>query len=200
MEPANSHMLSLISQIHWRPGVGDPTIVGWITVLSYFAVFLLSVLCAKSYGRRNPNEITHAQHRIWWVIAFVLLLLCINKQLDLQSLITDIGRVYARRQGWYDHRRMVQSWFIACVVFSGFFSLLLAWRALRNAWQENCLTITGLIFLVGFVVIRAASFHNMDRFLGGFFWGLKMNGALELGGIFTIGISAATKLKRSSNA
>jgi hypothetical protein len=36
----------------------------------------------------------------------------INKQLDLQTALTEFGRVLADNQGWYDKRQVVQVWFI----------------------------------------------------------------------------------------
>ena len=197
MEPCDIHTLSLFSQIQWRPGIGDPTIVGWLTVIAYLATFLLSVACAKKLSYRE-SESAAVQSKLWWLIALAMLLLGINKQLDFQTLLTEIGKVLAKRQGWYEQRRIVQALFIMGIGCGGFFSLMIVWRSCLKIWKENCLAIIGLTFLICFVVVRAASFHHMDLFLGSYISGFKINWILELGGIALIMSSAIFHLKRKS--
>jgi hypothetical protein len=198
LETTDIHTLSLISQINWRPGIGDPTIVGWLTAIAYFVTFLFSVVCARRLAGINLLEKVAVQQKLWWFISVALLLLGINKQLDIQTLITEVGKVLAKRQGWYEQRRTVQMWFIAGVVFSGAFSLILVWRTLQNVWKENGLTLFGMVFLVSFIVIRATSFHGVDRILGLEFSGFKMNWILELGGIICIWFSTILLLKKTA--
>ena len=45
--------------------------------------------------------------RLWLFVALGMAALCVNKQLDLQSLFTDIGRVASHHLGWYEKRRAV---------------------------------------------------------------------------------------------
>ncbi|MBN1472905.1 MAG: hypothetical protein JW925_14115 [Syntrophaceae bacterium] len=190
-------MLSLIAQIHWRPGIGDPSIVGWLTVSVYFLSCLFSVACAIRLGDKNSIEEASPESKLWWLIALALLLLGINKQLDLQTLLTEIGKALAKKQGWYEQRRGVQEVFIAIIVCGGIFSLLVVWRACRLVWKDNWLTIVGLAVLVGFIFIRATSFHGVDRMLGVELSGFKMNWILELAGIICVGFSAVLRLKRT---
>jgi hypothetical protein len=42
----------------------------------------------------------------------MLFLLGVNKQLDLQTLLGDVGRSVSTAQGWYDKRRAVQAVFV----------------------------------------------------------------------------------------
>src|SRR5262249_9076970 len=44
----------------------------------------------------------------WRTISVLFLALGINKQLDLQTALTEAGRVLARYQGWYEQRQFVQ--------------------------------------------------------------------------------------------
>ena len=177
------------SQIRWRPQIGDPSFMGWLTVAAYG---LAAVLCfanvfrqpvADEKGQRNPRH-------LWLGLALLLSFLCINKQLDLQSLFTDIGRVLAVRGGWYEQRRSVQFWFVIAIAAAGFLALVtFAWR-IRAVLRERILLLSGLIFLLTFIVVRAASFHHFDRFLGSRILGLRMNWILELSGIAMIAVSA----------
>ena len=112
-----------------------------------------------------------------------MIFLGVNKQLDLQTLFTQIGRYYAHFGGWYDQRQMVQTLFIlglsiAAVILA--FTLLWIFRKLA---AEVRVAVIGLCLLAAFIVIRAASFHHTDRFLGENVIGLRWNAVFELGSI-----------------
>jgi hypothetical protein len=47
-----------------------------------------------------------------------------------------------------------------------------------------------MLFILGFVVIRAASFHHVDAFLVARLGGVKWNWILELGGITFVALAA----------
>jgi hypothetical protein len=127
---------------------------------------------------------------LWKTLAVGLLLLGINKQLDLQTALTEFGRILASKQGWYEQRQRVQVDFIICVVVVGAWLicsvLLLAGRNLPRLG----LALLGIVFLCCFVAIRASSFHHVDRLLGADLGGLKINWLMELGGIALVGLGA----------
>jgi len=54
----------------------------------------------------------------------------------------------------------------------------------------RALALSGLTFLLSFVVIRATSFHHVDVFLSQTALGLKWNWILELLGIGLVGAGA----------
>lgn len=174
----------------WRPGIGDPTVMGWVTVVAYLAssyVCWRTAAAERRIAGRNPW--------FWRIFAVLLLLLGINKQLDLQSLITVVGRKMAVEQGWYQGRKVYQAAFIALVAAVGGLSVIgLGWMV-RKSLRRLGLALAGGVFLVSFVVIRASSFHKIDRLLKMNFGGLRWNWILELGGIACIGISAFQNLR-----
>lgn len=47
------------------------------------------------------------EQKLWLLIALMFIFLGINKQLDLQSALTEAGRILAIKQGWYAARRIV---------------------------------------------------------------------------------------------
>ena len=56
------------------------------------------------------------------------------------------------------------------------------------------------IMLVGYVVIRTASFHYVDRLIGEKFLGLRLNWILEMGGIGVVLVASywrQSKIKKS---
>lgn len=168
-------------------GLHDNGIAAWVAVAGYLAAALLAGLAAaRSEGRERA---------FWLFAALCLLLLGLNKQLDLQTLLTGWGRDLAREQGWYRERRPFQK---AVILICGTSVMLagawIAWacRGLRAAvW----VTLTGLALLALFVLVRAASFHHLDVALRTLVWGEKLHVVLELAGIAVAGLGAVLALR-----
>ena len=72
--------------------------------------------------------------------------LCINKQLDLQSLFTDIGRVIAWKQGWYQERREFQKWFVLGVLATSLLATAFLVFRFRGFWKSHFLLAPGWCF------------------------------------------------------
>lgn len=178
--------MDLLLKIKWRPEIGDPTFMGWFTVAAYLAACLLAWRAAKDSA---------AGGRLWFAVAALMAFLCLNKQFDLQSLFTDIGREIARHGGWYGERRKVQKLFVVAVLAgSGLFGCWFAWR-FRAFLAGHKLLAFGLLFLLTFIVVRAISMHHVDEFLKTRLAGMKMNWILELSGIFLITAAAFRDVK-----
>jgi ATP/ADP translocase len=175
----------------WHPTIGDPSFVGWFTVVSYLACALFAGFSARTHQKAD-----HRSFYFWSLVALLMLLLGINKQLDLQSLLTEMGRQVARYQGWMEERRVVQLWFIAgfsTILMAGFVCFCII---MRNLFRRFMLAFMGLFLLLGFIIIRAASFHHIDEVLHSRIWDLKMNWIFELGGIFIVWVAAAIDMRR----
>ena len=111
------------------------------------------------------------------ILAAALVALSINKQLDLQSLLTAIARHAAQEEGWYAERRDPQRAFIG------------AWD-LRDRGASARLAGLGSATLLAFVVIRAASFHRVDVLLAHRALGVCVHHMLQMGGIAVIATAA----------
>jgi len=145
---------------HWHAGIGDPTIYGWITVVFYL---LASYLSFRQYRRLKPVRMSA---QFWFFLALILLLFALNKQLDLQSLFTQVMRDHALAHGWYENRGALQSTFIIFLGLS-FLAALLSLRVfLAKAWRHYRLAWVGIVLLSTFVLMRAASFHHFDGLKG----------------------------------
>lgn len=181
---------------HWSPGIGDPTIGGWVTVALYFFAMISCWRTSITLVRRHGSS----EHRIWLAIALLFLFLGINKQLDLQSALTEIGRMIAFDEGWYGQRRSVQAFFILFVIVSCTLTaltlVLLAYRAPIPTW----FALIGITFVLGFVVIRSASFHHVDLLIGRRVFGLRWNWVLEMGGILIVLIASEWRRKMKTAA
>ena len=132
--------------------------------------------------------------RFWGSVALFLLVLAINKQLDLQSLFTQLGRDLAEQQGWYAERRNIQFLFIVAVGTMGVLGTLSLAVLLRSVLRNVLGAVAGIGWLVTFIIVRASSFHHVDHLLG--VGALKLNWLLELGGIALIAVSATHFLRR----
>jgi hypothetical protein len=132
----------------------------------------------------------------WLLVLCAMVLLGINKQLDLQSWFTQVGRDLATAQGWYQERHSVQTTFIAALVLAGLIGMTAMALWLRWVFGRVAGAVLGLGFLVTFVAVRAASFHHIDRWLG--YGVVRLNWVLELGGIALVALSALRQVYTSN--
>lgn len=156
---------------------------GWLAVALYFMVSINCWMLSRNVGRA-----AHAfrEHYAWRSIAALFLGLAINKQLDLGTALTHAGRALAHHQGWYNYRGIVQLAFMAqvaliCMVIT---IAVLIWA--RHAPKSVLLALAGATANIYFIVIRAASYHYVDNFLGGKMLGFRWNSVLEVGGIVVV--------------
>jgi predicted outer membrane lipoprotein len=189
-------MFAIIEDNIWSPTIGDPTFMGWLTVVAYLLTAILAVISALKVDKINTHKQKYYTNQfIWWLIALILLFLGINKQLDLQSWLTVTGKNLVIKEGWYESRRIVQGIFI--VTFSIFvlaFMITITWL-MKNNRSNARWGLIGLSLLSSFVIIRAASFHHVDKLISFAPSGIRFNWILELGGILAIAISALQNLK-----
>lgn len=173
----------------WTPGIGDPTIMGWVTVAIYFGAALLCFWAVLKTSIKQETSIPgngKALKLFWICLALILVFLGFNKQLDLQSLLTQIGKDIAVEQGWYNKRREVQFLF---VIFIGVGGTIILSFLMYKYWKMPGYiktTLIGCVILFVFIMIRAMSFHHVDIFLKAKLVGIKMNWLFEIGGLSVI--------------
>lgn len=174
--------------------------MGWFTVWAYGMAAVLAAWTAKKTGRHLVVERRPKVRMIWIGTAILMAFLCINKQLDLQSLLTDIGRVISKSEGWYGERREVQRWFVLGLpALAGAFAVWFAFR-FRSFWVSHTLLVSGLFLLLTFIVVRAISFHHVDEILRIQMVGMRVNWLLELTGIFLVALAAAREIWNPSRS
>ena len=153
----------------------DPERAAWAILFAY-ALTLPPLLMALRG--------TEGRARLFWTLAcLAVLALGLNKQLDLQTQLTAIGRSIARGGGWYAERRGVQRLFILGLgTLLAVLALWLGWLT-RGLGGPVRLALGGLLLLGGFVLLRAASFHHLDRLLRTDLLGTRAWVVIELAGI-----------------
>jgi hypothetical protein len=174
----------------WSPGIGDPSLGGWLTVVAYAGAALL---CLHVLGSRQHVPAT--ERTIWRVLSGSLVLLGINKQLDLQTALTEAGRITFRAFGWFAYKAYAQLAFIIMVALGAGLSATWLLRRARETPVPTRVAVLGFALVLSFVGIRAASFHHIDRFIGIQVGGARMNWILELGGLTVLGVAAARRVR-----
>jgi hypothetical protein len=176
----------------WSPGIGDPTVAGWATTFLYF-VAVVQIWRVMGQIARVSFE-----WRVWRALLVCMLALGINKQLDLQTALTEAGRMLAFHQGWYEERREVQKLFIASLCLAAIIGCVAVAIVAYYMPRSTRLALCGLIVLAAFVLIRASSFHHVDILLNTRTMGLKVNWILEIGGILLVLLASRLRLVTAS--
>lgn len=173
----------------WAFGIGDPDLWGWAVVAAYA---LATVLCLRAARRRAGRE------AVFWTLAAVLMLaLGLNAQLDLQTLLTAAGRCVARAEGWYRERAGVQMRFAAGVAALALLVTVAAAVTMRRHLSRLWPAMLGLVAVLTYVAMRAASFHHLDRiFYRPLVAGIAANPLLEIAGALLIAANAGARGRR----
>lgn len=162
---------------------GDPTLIGWGV---FFAYFIGAWLCYRAATRvESRGQLASA----WLGLASLLLLLGINKQLDLQLWLTAIGRSLSRTQGWYKERFYIQLAFTILVVIVVIVVCWFVLRMGRGHLGQNWLALVGTALLATFVVMRTVSYDVVDLSVSVF--GMKLHQMIEAAGVLMVAAAAA---------
>ena len=172
--------------------VHDQGPLAWFVVAAYLIAAFLAFRAASATADRERG--------FWLATGIIMVLLGINKQLDLQSDLTDIGRAAAHSEGWYGWRRDVQGVFLLLMALGTAATAALLWRWLRASSHSAKVAAMGLAILLAFIFVRAASFHHIDYWVTVPIAGLRSGWWLELLGIAVISWAAATYRRRPQGA
>lgn len=159
---------------------GDHTFFGWMTVLMYF------IACCRTGYQAKVTKANKESGFFWLGLTVLLLVLGLNKQLDLQTYLTDWLRDAAKAHGWYEQRRGYQLLFIMIMGLAIPILLISLRMFLYRSWQNYKITWFGIVLLLIFVLVRAASFHHVDMVFYQAIGSLRYYQALEILAIMVI--------------
>lgn len=170
----------------WRASLADASASDWITVVAYLVVAVVAWRAAGAAGaRKQPRD-----RLFWLLVAGLMAFLGVNELFDLQTVLTAIGKAWALRSGWYENRRTYQFDFIIALAVAAALTGLVALWLTRATHRAVRWALLGLVFIGAFVLVRAASFHHVDAWLGmgpkAFNWGSVQ----EMLGIVIVGFAA----------
>jgi hypothetical protein len=150
-----------LAAITWRPGFHDNDLPGWLLTAGYLIAI---ALCFQAAKRATQSQIApESLLKSWHWVGVLLLLLGLNQQLDLQTLLVQVGRELAASEGWYGHRRLAQKLF-----FFGFAIILFVLSAyLASRWRlffrRLPLVALGLAILLGWLILSAANINHLGE-------------------------------------
>jgi len=172
--------------------------MGWTT----FALYLLAFACSLRFGLAGDKAETQSEIRqVWRLQAGVLLVLGLNKQLDLQTLLIGLGRQLALAAAWYEHRREIHIIFFTGLVAVLVLAMLKHSPALKRFAREHTLTAAGDALVGAYVLIRILSIDHVDNLLGFDLEKVPALSVVEILGLFlvTAGAIKAKPATRTSS-
>jgi hypothetical protein len=174
------------AQIQW--GGEDPTAIAWASALAYVVAGALC-LVAGARSRCKP-EYSPTDRGIWITLGGFLVLLGLNKQLDLHTLFVHAGRDAARALGFYSYKRQIEGLFFIGVTTGLVAIVWHQWRRLASFGIAHQAVVVGLGLIAIYTITRfAAIMHLAER------WPTLVDGAavfiaFELVGSIVIGWAA----------
>jgi hypothetical protein len=166
----------------WSFGVRDTTWMGWSVFLLYFVSAALCYFASLKKARSDTI--------VWRCGALLMFMFGVNKQLDFQTLLTEIGRAVLSSFGLLEHRLLVQYSFVFLMVLTLTGFAFAAKRAIGPNSGRFTFLFVGLASIFTFFSLRAASFHHVDRLLGIPVLGMTSNFLFEAFGIVVVAVSA----------
>lgn len=163
----------------------------WITVAAYLLAAGMSWHAARwAYLRRERRP------RLFWTgSAAALMFFGVNELLDLQMLLTDLARMHAQSNGWYEDRRPIQYAFVMALTVFGIMASLATMLFVRRMASSIKLAVVGYVFIGIFVLFRASSFHKLEQWLGSGYQAFNFGSIQEMAGIVVVAIASLLYVK-----
>lgn len=175
----------------WEALVGDPTPLGWIV---FFAYLWAGWLCWRAYRAAGAPP-ARRQEWFWALLALLMLVLGLNKQLDLQTALIHAGRAVVRsRTGLSRGEASVYAAF--ALALAGAAGLYLLVRLSWPPAAHHALALAGAACLVCFVLMRVSDFQHVPIFLGA--RALQWSWLVELAAIGLVGGGAVARVRRAA--
>lgn len=173
----------------WLSRSGDTTFWSWVITALYAVTMVLALYYVKK------NHAAKTQRFLWkWITAF-LFVMGINKQLDLQILVTMAGSFVANHLGFIDYRREIQK-ALAVTIFVGlsFSGVVILLRA-RAVLRQCLIELIGVATLAFFALVRVGSISHLHKATAfEYHKGVRIHG-LELLGLVVILIALIAHIK-----
>ena len=170
----------------------DHTFLGWLTTGMYVAAATLSAVAA--HEQVNDARLLAPDRRrvaaFWWLLSAGLLVLALNKPLDLQTAITDTLRDLAQRDGWYGRRRVLQVMLVCGALGLCAVGAWVIRRLLGHHWRTHRLVLAGIGVLLVYLLLRVADIERLGEMTGLPLEAIGVRDALEWIGLMLIGAAA----------
>ncbi|MEQ8162489.1 MAG: hypothetical protein ABRQ34_03120 [Smithellaceae bacterium] len=178
----------------WLARSGDVCLSSLINTILY----AVSIAAAAYHWRMLQRfKKPAAKQGFWLLVIFILSIFGINKQLDFQVLLVEIGRPIALKSGWYESRRIVQAVFAFVLTgIAGLFAVMMLFL-IRRHWRNNILALLGLLILCFYGIMEAISQSHVGCSLELYEqWSFRLTDVIEMTGILFILANTLIRRKR----
>jgi hypothetical protein len=186
-----------------RSMINDKDPVGiLITCVYAFALVMTSITTYSVFKSERRAILAHVPDRVhgrwkfWLAMAVLVLLLGVNKQLDLQTSLTNMFRSQFRERGIYQDRREYQAVFVAILGVIGVAAIAWILWLLKSVNRSTALAMFGAVILIAFILFRAVSFHHVDTLLRLELNAWRVGWLIEISGILVICAASIWELAR----
>lgn len=167
-------------------GAGHLTALGWTSFALYMAAGLISL---RSAGVARSHRLD-ALGQIWTWLAAVLVVLGLNKPINLQTSLIRLGRHFMNGENLDAYRMKLHALFflgflLTVVALIGL-ALFLGRAQLQRFGRELPLAAGGCALVGVYVLIRSVSITQVDQMLGMNFKHLPFLWLLEASGLMLI--------------
>lgn len=178
----------------WLARSGDVCLSSLINTILYAVSIAAAAYHWKMLQRFKKPA---AKQGFWLLVIFILSIFGINKQLDFQVLLVEIGRPIALQSGWYESRRIVQAVFaFALTGIAGLFAVMMLFLVRRH-WRNNILALLGLLILCFYGIMEAMSQSHVGCSLNLYEqWSFRLTDVIEMTGILLILANTLIRRKR----
>jgi hypothetical protein len=144
----------------WHLQFNDNTPGGWLATLLYGVVI---PLCWNAFAQRKAAEPGYAglSRRFWFSFSLAVTGLGINKQLDLQTLFSQVAHVMFIRVGMSEYLRFVEFIVGIMTIAVGAMVALYLCIIAEQAHSTERFVILAALALLAFSVFRFASFNHL---------------------------------------
>lgn len=133
--------------------------------------------------------------RVWWALAVASVALGVIRQFQVLAVVTELGRVSARSEGWYADRRVLQGALLAGFVCVWLLLLVPLSRRARRFPRAPVVAATMIGLLAALAGLQLVSLHQVDSILNYVIAGIRVARWLELAALLMLcGTTIAARL------
>ena len=133
----------------WLSRSGDDTFWSWVITFTYLVTVILSFAHVKRIKDNPPLRF------LWLFISVFVLLMGINKQLDVQILLGMIGRFCTAHLGLREYRYQIYFLFLQGIFLLMLIGAVILFVKTRSVIMHSKLPLAGILTLMLFIFIRA---------------------------------------------
>lgn len=173
---------------------GHLTGLGWTMFALYLVAALLSFRAAATLVRSPQSAVSSmpacSTRCVWIWFGIVLAALGVNKPLNLQTWLIELGRQIANKEHLMAHRNELFALFFAgftLAIIALLVTIVFRWRELIVRFaRQSPLALGGFGLICAYIVIRAADIDHVDETMGFDLERIPFLWLLEAGGLLLI--------------